>query len=60
MSRTSYAREYADLRLGGRLDETLAAMRADGLTIDQIVDALRARDIDVSRESVRRWLVKAS
>lgn len=51
---------WADERLDGGLAPQLAQWRAEGLTIDQIVDVLRDRDLVVSRETVRRWLKAAS
>lgn len=50
--------DWADRLLDGNLADTLREMRADGLTIDQVVDALRDKDVEVSRETVRRWLAK--
>lgn len=50
-------RQFADHLLGGRLDALLAQWRAEGDTLDQIVDRLRdEHGVDVSRETVRRWL----
>jgi hypothetical protein len=47
---------WADERLDGSLDDRLANWRADGVTIDGIVDKLRDLDLTISRETVRRWL----
>ena len=51
---------WADERLDGGLATQLAEWRSAGVTIDQIVDLLRDRDLIVSRETVRRWLKAAS
>lgn len=50
--------DLADKALGGQLEESLSAWRADGLTIDRIAQRLQGDGIDVSRETVRRWLQK--
>jgi hypothetical protein len=47
---------WADALLKGGLDALLLQFRADGLTIDQMTRELHDRDIEVSRESVRKWL----
>jgi hypothetical protein len=49
-------RMWADALLKGGLDALLLQFRADGLTIDQMTRELHDRDIEVSRESVRKWL----
>ena len=60
MGHTSGLYRWADERLDGGLDDQLATWRAEGLTLDQIVDELRGRDLGVSRETVRRWLKSAT
>lgn len=52
--------DLIDRILDGKLAETLAAYRAEGLTLDRTVQALREdHDVDVSRETLRRWLSKS-
>lgn len=50
--------ELANMALGGQLEDRLSEWRADGLTIDRIAQRLQGDGIDVSRETVRRWLLK--
>jgi hypothetical protein len=48
-----------DRLLDGKLADTLIRYRDDGLTFDQMVTSLKAdHDLDVSRETFRRWLKK--
>lgn len=57
MARIAVLYDLANERLAGRLAHHLRAWRNDeDLTIDQIVDVLRDREVEVSRETVRRWL----
>jgi transposase-like protein len=51
---------WADERLDGQLDALLLSLRAEGLSIDGITRALWERDIEVSRETVRRWVAEAT
>lgn len=44
--------------LNGQLADRLRADRARGLTHERIAEDLRSEGIDVSRESVRRYLKK--
>lgn len=43
---------------GGKLADELLAYRTQGLTIDQITAQLSLDGYDVSRETVRRWLLR--
>lgn len=52
-------RMWADSLLKGKLDALLIEWEGEGLTIDQMTRQLHDRDIEVSRESVRRWLSDA-
>ena len=52
-------RMWADALLKGGLNTLLLQFEADGLTIDQMTRELHNRDIEVSRESVRKWLAEA-
>ncbi len=47
---------WADVLLDGKLDPILKGWKAEGLTVDQITRELHDRDIEVSRETVRRWV----
>ncbi len=46
---------WADERLKGRLDAQLIEWRDADLSFDRMVDELRGFDLEVSRETVRRW-----
>lgn len=51
------SRDYADLALGGKLDDLLTQWKeAESQTFDQIVNLLAARGVHTSRETVRRWM----
>ncbi len=56
MANRSGLRMWADVLLDGQLDPTLKGWKAEGLTVDQITRELHDRDIEVSRETVRRWV----
>lgn len=45
-----------DAAYAGDLRADLNAWRAEGLTLDQLAARLQAEGVDVSRETVRRWL----
>lgn len=50
--------DLANIALGGQLEGSLSEWRAEGMTIDRIAQRLQSDGIDVSRETVRRWLQK--
>lgn len=60
MSRPPGLYMWANERLDGKLDETLAEWKAEGLSIDKMVIRLAEHDLTVSRETVRRWFKKAA
>ena len=47
--------QLADLAYGGRLDAQLEAWRSEGVTLDEQSRLLHAKNITVSRETLRRW-----
>jgi hypothetical protein len=47
--------DMVDRALGGDLAGRLAAMRADGRSIDEMTAEIAATGFPVSRETVRRW-----
>ena len=51
-------REFVDQRLNGELDTRLRAWLAADYTLAQMVDALSEAGVEVSRETVRRWLLE--
>lgn len=52
--------DHANLMLDGQLDQLLKGWQHDEhLTIDQIARRLDDRGVEVSRETVRRWLLDA-
>lgn len=54
MVTTAYA--WADRLLEGTLDERLRQYRAEGMSAERIAFELRAQQVEVSRETVRRWI----
>lgn len=51
--------EMVDKRYEGGLEAHLRALRAEGLSIDQIAASLDADGITVTGETVRRWCRRA-
>lgn len=51
---------WADERLDGQLDALLRGWAAEGLSAEAIARELWRRDIEVSRETVRRWVREAA
>jgi intein-encoded DNA endonuclease-like protein len=59
MARTA-AYELADLRLDGKLAKMLADWREDGVSYSEMSYRLRDHGIQVSHETIRRWLKTAA
>jgi intein-encoded DNA endonuclease-like protein len=51
--------KIANGALKGELPARLRAMRTDGKSLDQMVEAISELGFDVSRETVRRWCDEA-
>jgi hypothetical protein len=51
--------ETVDKMLNGGLVEKLRSLRAEGMTLDQMVRALAGAGIPTSRETLRRWCREA-
>ncbi len=45
-----------DQLLGGHLEEILRTQRDQGKTVREIESYLREKDIEISRETIRRWV----
>jgi hypothetical protein len=48
--------DLVNLALGGELRSILRSLRDEGATYDEMVQAFAARGVDLSRETLRRWV----